>query len=125
MASGRIGARQAQVITDAVGALSEQVPAAEKAATERFLVQQAPGTDPRRLAALARARAARIDPRGSGDLAGAERAAKAARDLVLVADGAGGQVLRGRLDPEGAAIVAAALDPLCAPQPPARTAPPA
>ena len=85
-------------------------------------MQQAPGTDPRRLAALARARAARIDPGGAGDLAGAERAAKAARDLVLVADGAGGQVLRGHLDPEGAAIVAAALDPLCAPRPPARTA---
>ncbi len=115
MADGRINPEQAAVITDALDGLSDTVTSADKAAVEERLLVQAGRLDPGQLRKEAVAAAARIDPTGSGDLARMERAARAGRELTLVKGADGMHHLRGALDTEAAATLAAALDPLSAP----------
>ncbi len=114
---GQINLEQAQVIAGALDALSDTVTDADKTAVEQALLTDADRLDPGRLRKQAVAQAARIDPTGSGDLAGQERSAKAGRDLTMWRGTDGMHHLRGVLDTEAAAIVAAALDPLAAPSP--------
>src|SRR6266702_1793252 len=117
MQAGWINPEQAQVITDALGGLSDAVDAVDKAAVEERLLVQAGRLDPGQLRKEAVAAAARIDPTGSGDLARMERAARAGRELVFYKGSDGMHHLRGALDTEAAATLAAALDPLAAPAP--------
>jgi hypothetical protein len=98
-------------------ALSDQVGAGERAGVETRLLADAARLDHGRLRKAATAQAARVDPGGSGDLAAHERTAKARRDLVFYRGADGMHQLRGVLDTEAAATVAAALDPLAAPIP--------
>src|SRR6266571_1459667 len=115
MQAGRINPEQAQVITDALDGLSDAVSVDDKTEVEQRLLVQAGRLDPGQLRKEAVAAAARIDPTGSGDLARMERAARAGRELTLVKGTDGMHHLRGALDVEAAATLAAALDPLSAP----------
>jgi Domain of unknown function (DUF222) len=116
LASGRVGAEQAAVVTAATAALTDAVSAGQKARFEKELLANAEGMDPWQLRMAARRAAARVDPTGSGDLAKAEKAKRAQRELVTYPS-RGMVVLAGQLDPEGAAYLSAALDPLSAPRP--------
>jgi hypothetical protein len=120
LASGRISLDHAQVVSAAVAALpAEALPdVANKAAT--MLVEQARGFDPHLLRRLGE----RILHHAAPDLADqAERTAleaaeaRAQRDrfFTLSPTGDGGVRVTGRLTTEAAAIVTAALDPLCVP----------
>src|SRR5829696_8845615 len=118
-ASGRVSGGQAAVIARAV----RDLPAGPvRAEAERTLLQHAATYDPAVLGRLARRIAAHVDPeRGdaaeAAELARAEERALRRLELTLSPDGEGGAWLRGRLDPEGAGVVRAALDPLCRPRP--------
>jgi Domain of unknown function (DUF222) len=116
LASGRVGAEQAAVVTAATDALSEAVTAEQRSAFEADLLAQAQTLDPWALAKAADRAAARVDPTGSGDLARAEKAKRAQREFTLHPS-RGMYVLAGQLDPEGAAYVSAAVDSLSAPRP--------
>ena len=96
MAGGRISPDQAAVITGAVDRLSDAVPDAERAATEALLLDKAAYLDPVNLRKAGVWRAAQIDPQGSGDLARAERAMVAQRELTIWADRDGRHHLQGR-----------------------------
>ncbi len=117
LADGRITPEHALVITGAVDALSDRVEPDERVKAEAGLLRQAQQQDPFQLRDTAKRAATRIDPHGSGDLAAAERSARARRELVLFRGRDGMHMLSGALDPEGAAVVSAALDPLAAPRP--------
>jgi hypothetical protein len=117
LATGRITADQAGVITTALDRLSDQVNEVEKAQTEAVLLDKASYLDPSGLRKAAVWRAVQIDPQGSGDLARAEKAMVAQRELTIWADRDGRHHLRGVLDPEGAVHLLNALDPLAKPRP--------
>ncbi len=117
LASGVIDPERAQVITAALDGLSERVGEQDRGQLEARLLAQAGRLDLGRLRRLALVEAARVDPAGSGDLAGPERAARAGRELTVWRGTDGMHHLRGRLDTAAAATLAAALDPLAAPAP--------
>jgi hypothetical protein len=116
LARGRFTPEHAIVITQAKDRLSDQVHPTARAAFEADLLDLAETLDPFELRNAAKRAAAKVDPAGSGDLARAERSAKARRELVIFKGRDGMHVLRGQLDTEGAATLAAALDPLSAPR---------
>jgi hypothetical protein len=116
LASGRVGAEQAAVVTAAADALSGAVRMEQKAQFEKDLLAQAETMDPWALRKAADRAAARVDPTGSGDLARLEKAKRAQREFTMFLS-RGMYVLAGQLDPEGAAFVSAAVDSLSAPRP--------
>ncbi len=117
LASGVIDPERAQVITAALDGLSDRVGEQDRGQLEARLLAQAGRLDLGRLRRLALVEAARVDPAGSGDLAGPERAARAGRELTVWRGTDGMHHLGGRLDTAAAATLAAALDPLAAPAP--------
>ena len=100
-------------MTQAKDALSDAVTPQDRAAFEADLLVQAEALDPWQLRTAVKRAAARVDPCGSGDLERAERQAR--REFVMYPR-AGMYILAGQLDPEGAAYLSAALDPLAAPR---------
>jgi hypothetical protein len=126
LTAGTVNAEQAHVIDDCLRNLPTDVgtEAADKA--EAILIGWATDVDAKGLKLLGDRILAHVAP----ELADAadekalrrqERDAYAARRLVLSSHGDGKVHLRGILDTEAAAIVAAALDPLCSPRHAART----
>ena len=115
LAAGRIMPEQALVVTEATDALSDQVSPEERAEFVAGLLVQAQTLDPSHLFTAAKRAAARVDPTGSGDLDKAEKAARSQRAFTMYPR-AGMYVLTGQVDPEGAAYLSAALDPLSAPR---------
>src|SRR5829696_7120888 len=125
-AHGQIGLAHAGVITRTVADLPAD--AALRADAERDLLVHARAFDPVQLARIGRRLLAVVDAeavegREADALAHAEDRAARAMDLTLTPDGEGGAWLRGRVDPEGTAVLRAALDPLAAPRPTAADGP--
>jgi hypothetical protein len=119
LASATVNVEQAAVISAAVGGL----PTEHRGEAERFLLEQAHLFGPRQLSRLGERLLHVVAPevadrRDAEALERAERRAFQDRALsVLDVPGSSGVRLSGWLDREGAAVVRAALDPLCAPCP--------
>ncbi|MGC9668664.1 DUF222 domain-containing protein [Planosporangium sp. 12N6] len=118
LAAGEVNVEQAQVIAAAVAGL----PAEHRAAAEKHLVSEAATFGPRELGMLGR-RVFEVvapdaaDAQALAALQRAEERAYRGREVRLVdVPGEGRVRLTGWLDREAAAIVRAALDPLCAPR---------
>jgi len=122
LAAGEVNADQARVIAQVVADLPADVPAQVRVDGERFLLDQAAVFGPRELGTLGQRLCERIAPewveeRAAADLDRAEQRARARRGVWLTDLAGTSQVrLTGWLDREGAAIIRAALDPLCAPR---------
>jgi hypothetical protein len=117
LSEGRVNLEQAAVIAHAVGL----VPVEHRDAGEKALLGQAAVLGPRELARLGEHLVDLVDPAGAeaaeaARLEKAERKAYAGRELNLTDVGDGRTRLTGWLDREGAAVVRAALDPLCDPR---------
>jgi hypothetical protein len=119
VASGAVNVDQADVVTRALARIPSDVGVdiREQAATE--MVRLCAELDPEQLTLVGDRILAYVAPDVADELdrKAAERAeAQALREryITMTADGVGVK-LRGRLTPEGAAIVQAAIDPLCSP----------
>ncbi len=112
--AGDINAAQLRVILGVLRRLPATVDAGTRAQVEGFLAEQAVEFDATTLGRIGRRLVATLDPDGA--LADDE-AAVAARELTFHRDADGMIVLRGRLDPEGSALLRTALDPFAAPRP--------
>ncbi|MGC9670473.1 DUF222 domain-containing protein [Planosporangium sp. 12N6] len=118
LAAGAVNVEQARVIASAVAGL----PVEHRAAADRHLVGEAAAFGPRELGVLGRrvfevVAPDEADARAREALERAEQRAWRGRQLRLVEVPGEGRVrLCGWLDREGAAVVRAALDPLCAPR---------
>lgn len=122
LADGTIGYEQAAVITRAVTQLPPDVDPDVPARAEADLIGKAAIYDPQQLARLGEHILSVVAPevgeaRDAAALARQEERDRAARDLSASSDRRGNLFLRGRLDPESAQIVQAALDPFTAPVP--------
>jgi hypothetical protein len=117
LGSGRISVEQAAVIVDAVGALSGAVADDARVVAQERLIAQADVLDPTALRKSAAALAVRIDPEAQDGMARRELELVAARELVVSRGRDGLHRLMGVLDPEGAAHLLNALDPLSRPRP--------
>ncbi len=122
--AGRLGLGQAATIARTIA----ELPADLRRDAERDLVAHAATFDPVVLGRLGRRMLAMADPdaedaRDGDALARAEERAARRLDLSFTPDGEGGSWLRGRLDPEGTAVVRAALDRLSGPRPAAADGP--
>jgi hypothetical protein len=116
LAEGRISYAQAGVIGRALADL-DGVAGDKRGEAEKVLLREAGRHDPVVLARLGRRITAHLDPEAEDRadqkaMDNAERRARANMFLSLRPDGEGGTYLRGRLDPESAATVRAALEPL-------------
>lgn len=111
---GDVDPVQLRVILKVLRRLPTAVDANSRAHVEAFLAQQAVEFDATTLGRIGRRLVATLDP--DGTLADDE-AAVAARELSFHRDGEGMIVLRGRLDPEGSALLRTALDPFAGPRP--------
>ena len=117
LAAGDLGVEHALVVHRAMGRLDASLDPATRAEAERFLVGQAGSLDPRQLAHVARALRHRLSPDAGADLAREEDTAVAAREVRCTQTDEGTWLLSGVLDAVGGATLAAALDPLSAPEP--------
>ena len=118
LAAGKANLEQVGVITHAVA----ELPAEHRPKGERFLLDQAGTFGPHELEVLGRRLFEVVAPqeaaqREADQLARAEQRAYEKRDFRLTDTGSGQVRLSGTLDTSGAAVVRAALDPLCAPHP--------
>jgi hypothetical protein len=121
LAEGRINLAQASVIGRAMADIGSGVPAMKRAEAEQRLLEEASRHDPATLVRLGRRITAHLNPDAEdrADQKAMERAEQHARAnmfLTFRPDGEGGSFLRGRLDPESAATVRAALEPLAKPR---------
>jgi hypothetical protein len=121
MSAGAINVEHALVVDSCAGDVPSEagVQAAEKA--EALLIDWAADFDPQALRRLGARILAHVAPEiaeraDAAALARQDAAAHAARTLSLVPDGHGRMRLTGWLDAEAGAVVAAALDPFCAPR---------
>jgi hypothetical protein len=120
LSAGQVSTEQVQVIANAIRELPDDIDASVTDRAVLALVEAAGQFDPwglgklgaRILAHVAPEVAERSERKRLGDW---EREAHRRRALTMSPDGQGGAHLRGRLDAEAAAIVAAALDPLTGP----------
>ena len=117
LAAGRISTAHAHVITRTLVSLPDALDDTVLAEAQTTLVDQAARLDPTALRHAAVHLRAVLDPRSADDLARTEFEQVEHRTLTLTDTGDGWTWIRGQLDPEGAAIVRAALDPLSAPAP--------
>jgi hypothetical protein len=120
LAAGTVSAEQAQVIATAVRELPSDLDPQLVTSAVDTLVAAGQQFDPWVLRQLGARILAHVAPElaeqaDRNRLEDQEREAHRGRAFTLSADGHGGVHLRGRLDAEAAAIVTAALDPLCAP----------
>ena len=121
LSAGRVSEEQARVIVRAVRALPSSVDTATRREAEAHLVEQAGVFDPVELAKLGRHILEVVAPEEADRLLGEALAREEARanrrHLSLLPDPTGGLRVTGRLDPETAALLEAALEPLAAPRP--------
>ena len=117
LAAGDLTVEHALVVHRAMSRLDASVDAATRADAERFLVGQAACLDPRQLAHVARALRHRLDPDAGANLAREEDTAVTAREVRCTQTDEGTWLLSGVLDAVGGATLAAALEPLAAPEP--------
>jgi Domain of unknown function (DUF222) len=121
LSSGRVSEEQARVIVRAVQALPSSIDTADRRQGEAHLIEQAATFDPVELARLGRRLLEVVAPEEADRLLGEqlkrEEARAGRRELFIRPDGHGGARLSGRLDPEGAALLDAALGPLARPRP--------
>jgi hypothetical protein len=120
LASGDLNAEQLGAVVASLGALPDDVGADVAADAEAMLIRWAHELDPVQLRQagtriLAHVAPELADQADEAALARAEMAAHRDRFLTLTPTGDGRVRLRGCLDVEAAAIVTAALDPLCVP----------
>jgi hypothetical protein len=111
-ANGALSLDHARVISRAVEKLPTGLDSEVRADVETQLAKHAHELDPAQLTVAARRIHTVLDPDGSLD---EDRPAR--RELTFVRDVGGCDLLRGRLDVEGAAIVRTAIDAVSAPQP--------
>jgi Domain of unknown function (DUF222) len=116
-----VNAEQAQVIATVVADLPEQVGADVVDKAEAALIGHADRFDPDALRRLGRRILTHVAPEVAEEaerkaLERAEARARAGRGVTLSAAGDGRVRIHGTLDAEGAAVVTAALDPLCSPR---------
>ncbi|MDQ3733754.1 MAG: 13E12 repeat family protein [Actinomycetota bacterium] len=123
LATGDVSMSQARVIIRSVGDLPTDIGPELAAAGESLMVGYCQTFDPTKLALIGRRLAECIDPEGvqardEKGLLDAEKSAHGGRGLSITADKNGaGRYVRGYLDAESGAIIAAALDGLSAPIP--------
>jgi hypothetical protein len=120
LAGGAISVEQARAVADSVHELPGQVGPDLVGKAAVALVDAAAEFDPVQLRRLGARILAHVAPQIADEvdrrrLERDERAAVAGRGFTLACDGHGGLRLSGRLDAEAAAVVTAALDPLCPP----------
>jgi hypothetical protein len=121
LSGGVVNAEQAQLIGKVVAELPEQVGAEVIDKAEAALVDYAGQFDPDALRRLGRRILSHVAPEVAEEAEGkalerAEARARAGRGLTLSAAGDGRVRISGCLDAEGAAVVTAAMDPLCSPR---------
>ncbi len=112
LAGAAVNVEQAEVIVEVMAVLPK-VEAEVAAAAEQFLIGQAAVLDPIELRKVGRelCESLTVDP----DPEQQARRCRERRYLHLIRDYDGMTILRGLLDPEAAAVLTAALDPLSAP----------
>lgn len=118
--AGAINAEQMAVITTELAQLPKDLDAETHERARQVLIEWAQVLDPRRLRIAARRILEHVAPEAGeaeeeARLRRAEREAREQRFLTLTSAGDGRVRLRGLLDSEAAAVVTAALDPLCRP----------
>ncbi|HEV7537077.1 MAG TPA: DUF222 domain-containing protein, partial [Acidimicrobiia bacterium] len=112
--AGDISYQHVTVIVSVVGRVHSSVPAPVRGEVETYLLQFAAQVDPTELARYGRIILQTINPGKDGD---DDQTRRAKRALYLRDREDGMTDLHAVLDPEGAALAAAALDPLAAPRP--------
>lgn len=112
VADGSVSLEQARVISRAMETLPTGLDPQQRAEVESELAKHARTLDPAQLTAAARRVHSILDPDGILD---ADRPAR--RELAFVRDAGGCDLIRGRLDAEGAAVVRTAIDAISAPEP--------
>jgi hypothetical protein len=112
IATGALSLDHARVISKAVEKLPTGLDSDVRADVETQLTKHAKALDPAQLSTVARRIHTVLDPDGILD---ADRPAR--RELAFVRDVGGCDLLRGRLDTEGAAIIRTAVDAIATPQP--------
>ena len=112
MAAGVLSAEHAQVISRALRRLPTGLDPAVRVGVEQTLAMHAHTLDPAQLAIAGRRVHAMLDPNG-----GLDDDKPGRRELTFTRDLDGTDLIRGRLDAEGSAIVRAAIDALAAPAP--------
>ena len=122
LAAGDLSPAHALVVAKAMETLPAHLGSETRASAERQLVGWCREFDPREVARLGRRLWEVVDPDGADAheaklLERQERKARRGRCLTLGGDGFGSHRLSGRFDPEAAAVIAAALDPLAKPLP--------
>jgi hypothetical protein len=121
LAAGTVTAEQARAIVRACDALPSSVVEVARADAEAHLIELAVDFDPVELARLGRRVLEVVAPEEADRLLGEQlerdEAKAASRVFHRRPDGHGGCHLSGHLDPEAAALLDAALDPLAAPRP--------
>lgn len=116
VAAGHITADQASAVTRAVLRLPADVDAATRGDAERFLLEQARVFDPAELTRLGAHLKAQLTPAKKAADDRSEEDPAAERGLWLNDTDEGTQI-RGTLDPEAAALLRTALEPLATPAP--------
>jgi Domain of unknown function (DUF222) len=122
LAAGDISRGHARVVVQVMDTLPANLGVETLEEAERELVGWCRDFDPGQVARLGRRLWEVVDPDAADAheahlLERQERDARRARHLSLGSDGSGRHTLRGQFDPEAAAIIAAALDPLAKPVP--------
>ncbi|GLY00587.1 HNH endonuclease signature motif containing protein [Actinoplanes sp. NBRC 101535] len=118
--AGEVNASQLAVISSVLGELPASLDAESRLQASRLLGDWAPVLDPVELRRAGNRILAHVEP-DEGDTAEEERLRRRERDVhahryfTLSPLGDGRISLRGMLDAESAAVVSAALDPLCSP----------
>jgi hypothetical protein len=120
LGDGHVNTEQAHAIIDTLADLPADLTPELAGRVEAALLDHADVLDPAGLRVLGTRTLAHVAPEVADEadrkaLDRAEERAHQRRGLHLTPDHTGGVTLRGSLDPEAAAIVRAALDPLCAP----------
>ncbi|MEU8239635.1 DUF222 domain-containing protein [Actinoplanes missouriensis] len=123
--AGAVNAEQLGVITTELAQLPKDLDAPTLARARTVLLDWAQHLDPRQLRIAARRILEHVSPevmeagldegREEARLRRAEQEAREQRFLTLTSDGDGRVRVRGLLDSESAAVITAALDPLCRP----------
>jgi hypothetical protein len=111
VASGELSLDHARVVSRALEILPAGLDPAIRAEAHNRLATEAHTLDPAQLSVVARRIHAILDPDGMLD---SDRPAR--RELAFARDAGGCDLLRGRLDAEGAAIVRTAVDAISAPE---------
>ena len=116
LAAGQITREQAAAIASGIRALPRRLEPSLRDEAETFLVEQAAQFDPAALRKLARHLTVTLDPEHADQLEREEVEAADRQELTLSTDAYGAGHLRGSFDPEGRALLQAALDAVSGPR---------